>query len=135
MISPLAKKLLVKPSHRVLVLNAPEGYEERLVPLPEGATLHAAADGACDVVLLFAADRAQLERHAAAALATLTPNGILWVAYPKGSSGRQTDLTRDRGWESIWATGRVCVAQVSVDETWSAGRFKDSATVRRSASR
>jgi hypothetical protein len=133
MTSALARKLLIKPGNRVLILNAPVRFDELLAPLPENATLHSEPKGIYDVVHLFAADRDQLEQHAADALTSLEPNGILWISYPKASSGLQTDLTRDHGWDVIWDAGRENVAQVSVDATWSAGRFKRSETVRRSA--
>lgn len=130
--SALAKKLLIKAGHRVLVLNAPDGYTAQLSPLPEGATLHTAPEGEYDVVQLFAINRAELERHASDALTALKQGGIFWIAYPKGSSKLQTDLSRDRGWDVIGATGREIVAQISIDEKWSGSRFKPSDTVMRS---
>ena len=47
-------------------------------------------------------------------------------AYPKaGQLG--TDLNRDRLWEAGRAHGLEAVAQVSVDDVWSALRFKAAA--------
>lgn len=130
--TPLAKKLLIKPGARILVLNAPEGYGAQLEPLPEGAEVSIRPEGAFDVVQLFARNKAELEAHAPAALAALGPKGILWISYPKGSSKKQTDLTRDAGWDILAAAGLDIVAQVSIDDTWSAGRFKAAETVKRS---
>jgi hypothetical protein len=51
--SPLAKKLQIRPGNRVLVLNPPEGYLERLEPLPDGVELAGATGAGADVVHLF----------------------------------------------------------------------------------
>jgi hypothetical protein len=48
----------------------------------------------------------------------------LWIAYPKGGSGVDTDLNRDVGWEPVKDLGLRPVAQVSVDRIWSALRFR-----------
>jgi len=44
----------------------------------------------------------------------------VWISYPKGSSKRQTDLTRDRGWEPLEGSELMWLSLVSVDDTWSA---------------
>jgi hypothetical protein len=53
----------------------------------------------------------------------LAPAASLWIAYPKTTSGVMTDLTRDAGWGPVERAGFGGVAQVAVDETWSALRF------------
>src|SRR5207248_3020955 len=62
--SALARKLKLEPGARYRILNAPAGY------------LHKPADGAegaADIVLLFASNRAELETNVAAALEALKP--------------------------------------------------------------
>src|SRR5262245_27341113 len=114
--TPLAKKLAVKPSYRVLLLNAPDGYRARLEPLPDGATLaetaRAAADGAFDAALTFVHDTAELTRLAPVVLAAVPPDRLLWFAYPKRSAKVATDLTRDVGWETLRAAGLQAVSLV-----------------------
>jgi hypothetical protein len=124
----LLRKLGVKPGHRVCVLGAPEGYPERLGP-PDGVALDADAGGAFDVVHLFVRDRAGLQRTSEGAIAAVRPGGRLWVSYPKRSSKVPTDLTRDVGWEPLVQAGWVAVTQISVDEVWSALRFRPAAEV------
>jgi hypothetical protein len=130
--SPLARKLLIRPGHRILVLNAPEGYVDRLDPLPEGATVSKEQGGepagSFNQVHLFVGDRAQLQRDAAAALALagLEEGGVLWACYPKGG---KADINRDRGWEPLLDQGWHQVTQVSIDETWSALRFRPLADI------
>ncbi|MGN6646029.1 MAG: hypothetical protein ACTHJT_05825 [Cytophaga sp.] len=51
-------------------------------------------------------------------------DGVLWFAYPKGTSGIKTDVNRD----SLWATGEeygiTSVAAISINDVWSALRFR-----------
>lgn len=57
-------------------------------------------------------------------LRNVEPDGVLWFAYPKGSSKIKTDINRD----SIRATGEgfgvTTVTAISIDDTWSALRFR-----------
>jgi hypothetical protein len=55
---------------------------------------------------------------------------LLWVAYPKGSSGVKTDVNRDRLWQALEPTGWRPVRQVALDETWSAMRFRPGVWIR-----
>ena len=125
--SALARKLLIEPGQRVLLLNAPAGYMDQLQPLPEDASATEQGDGLCDVVQLFSRDRAELESHAAAALTALKPGGVLWMSYPSPSSGPSSDLMRDHGWGVLHATGLVAVTHVEVDARWMAIRFRPAA--------
>jgi hypothetical protein len=126
-ISPLAKKLQLKPGHQLLLVNAPPGFAAQLAPLPDAAQLVAVGTGPADVVLCFAPTSGELAERAPGALVAVTPDGLLWFAYPKGSSGVPTDLNRDAGWEPVTAAGWEPVRQIAVDDTWSAVRFRRGA--------
>jgi hypothetical protein len=101
----LIKKLLIKPGMRLAIHNAPLGYLEGLGPLPEGAQLPEEADGALDFVQLFIKNRDEYERLGAAALRAVKPDGLLWICYPKKSSGVESDLDRDVVWKMLEPTG------------------------------
>jgi len=75
--TPLARRLLIKPEQNIRIVNAPPGYAENLEPLPEGATISSSKTGN-DVVQLFAKDQAELRKHLKTALAALKDGGILW---------------------------------------------------------
>jgi len=123
--SALARKLLVKPGHRLAVINAPAGYTDLLLPLPEGAELVDSPVEAVDVVQVFVRDSAELERSGPVAVKAMKPDGLIWVCYPKGGRKAGTDLHRDILWELIGKrTGLVGVSLVAVDEKWSAMRFR-----------
>jgi len=82
-------------------------------------------------VLAFVVDREDVGFLAAALKASLPGKGEvkLWIAYPKGGAGVDTDLNRDVGWEPILDLGLRPVAQVAVDRIWSALRFRPVAAV------
>jgi hypothetical protein len=125
------KKLGLKPGHRSLFLNAPEGYVASLGPLPNGVEVATEPDGAFDVVHLFVRAKAEIDQLAPVAMAATKPAGRLWISYPKRSARVPTDVTRDVGWEAVDAAGWLGVAQISIDDVWSALRFRPEADIPR----
>ena len=113
----------------------PEGLRRRLGELPEGARLVTRGDpGRADHVHVFVRDSSDLARLGAKAVAGVHGGAVTWIAYPKKTSGVETDMTRDRGWDAV--TGEIdAVSQVAVDDTWSALRFKAVADVGRRGAR
>ena len=123
--SALARKLLVKPGHRVAVMNSPAGYADLLRPLPDGAEVVDSPRDAVDVVQVYVRDSAELERAGPAAIRAMKADGLLWVCYPKGGRKAGTDLHRDVLWDLMGKqSGLVGVSLVAVDEKWSAMRFR-----------
>jgi hypothetical protein len=120
----LAKKLLLKPGYRILLINAPAGYLDSLSPLPDGVQIAGDPAGSLDFVQLFARNKAELDRLLPDALRAIRPDGLLWLCYTKLSAHTGSDITRDRGWETARAAGLEPVTQVSIDDTWSALRFR-----------
>ena len=55
---------------------------------------------------------------------------IVWCAWPKRTSGLETDLTRDEGWDALTSAGLRGVATVAIDDTWSGLRFRPVEDVR-----
>ena len=53
----------------------------------------------------------------------LSPSGMLWVSWPKGSSRVPTDLTENVVREIGLRNGLVDVKVCAVDETWSGLKF------------
>jgi len=54
----------------------------------------------------------------------LVADRILWISYPKLSAKQESDLNRDILREKLSDQGLKAVAQISIDDTWSALRFK-----------
>src|SRR6266516_1999349 len=57
------KKLGVKPSQKMLILNAPEGYLHLLEPLPEGVEVKTSAEGTFDFVQAFVYNKADVDTY------------------------------------------------------------------------
>ena len=49
---------------------------------------------------------------------------IFWISYPKQGGGLESDITRDHGWDLVRKAGFDTVAQVAVNDIWSALRFR-----------
>lgn len=125
--TPLARKLGIGEGASVVLLGAPEGFEDVLAPLPPGVSvrrrLPPAARRTVDVVVLFSTARADLDRRFLRAAQSMRPAGGLWVAWPKRASGVATDLddnvVRQLGLTKGLVDNKVC----AVTDVWSGLRF------------
>ena len=115
--STLAKKMKLKPNAKAAVINAPENYVEEL---RHDTALSPTLRGKFDWIQLFVRNKAELDALAPKAAKALRTESMLWISFPKGSSKIQTDLTRDKGWESLQALDLKWLTLISVNETWSA---------------
>jgi len=120
----LVKKLRIQPGQRLLILNPPSGYIESLGDLPEGVEVSEKPEGKFDFVHLFVRDSTEFADLSPKAMDVVKYDGLLWISYPKRSSKVATDLTRDVMWDLVADTGLRPVTQVSIDEVWSALRFR-----------
>jgi hypothetical protein len=122
--TPLPKKLGIKPGHRVLVLSAPERFEEvTLGELPEGVKVARAARGKADVIVSFHTERADLAKRMPKLRAAMEPAAGLWIAWPKRASKVPTDLTEDVVRELALENVLVDNKVAALDEKWSGLRL------------
>lgn len=122
--APLAQKLQFKPGQKILVLNAPAGYAGQLTKALKDNALTTRAAGKSDGVVLFVSDLAELNKHHAKALQAVPAEGLVWIAYPKGTGKIKSDLNRDILWQTLEPLGWAGVRLIALDETWSVMRFK-----------
>ena len=130
MAATLIQKLQLKPAMSLAVLNAPAGYMEHLAQELSGNEVILYAGGEAQAALAFVNTLAEAEKLAPQAAQAVGPDGLLWIAYPKGSSGVQTDVNRDKLWPVLETQGWRPVRQVAVDEVWSAMRFRPEASAK-----
>jgi len=115
------KKIGIKPGHRLAILNPPQGFQKELAPLPDGVVN---ADKApLDAAILFAANKAALDKDLGRVAAKLAPAGMLWIAWPKMSSGVSTDLREGLVRDIGLAAGLVDIKVCAVNEVWSGLKF------------
>lgn len=100
-----------------------KGATIRVLHAPEDLVLDVPQDNAAAAVLLSVRNRADLDRRVDQVLPGAERDQLTWLAYPKaGQLG--TDLNRDTLTAAMRAKGVRPVRQVSIDETWSALRFR-----------
>lgn len=116
---PLAQKLGIKPAFRVKTRNAPAGYDEMLVPVPEGAVISSRLKAPVDLCHVFTKSKRELASWLPRCLNEIHPSGMIWASWPKGSSGVATDLTEDTIRELALPLGLVDVKVCAIDDTWS----------------
>ncbi len=121
--TPLPRKLGIKPGHRVLALNAPEGFAGTLGELPDGVAVGGRARGRADVIVSFHDRRAELARRMPKLRELMEPAAGLWIAWPKRASKLPTDLTEDVVRELALANTLVDNKVCAIDETWSGLRL------------
>ncbi len=111
----LTAKLQIKPGQSVAVLNSPPG-----VTLP--ASVPGTEPRHADAVIGFAVRRDDLGRLSEV-IGAARADRLAWIGYPKGGK-LGTDLNRDLLAGALAAQGIEPVRQISIDETWSALRFR-----------
>ncbi|HSG64115.1 MAG TPA: DUF3052 domain-containing protein [Gammaproteobacteria bacterium] len=117
--TPLAKKLGIKPGHRIKSVGAPHDYERLVAPLPSGVAISGRFRGDVDIWHVFTKSRATLRRDLERAIEEIRSNGAIWISWPKKASGVPTDLTEDAIRALALPLGLVDVKVCAIDETWS----------------
>ncbi len=119
----LLKRLQLPKASRALVLNAPAEYLALLKELPD-LSFDQTPTGKYDYAQLFARDLAELDRLVDTALPAIEYDALLWVCYPKGSSGIKTDINRDIIWKHLAGRRIRPVTMLAINKTWSAMRMR-----------
>jgi hypothetical protein len=117
--TPLAKKLGIKEGSAICTRGAPAGYAALVAPLPEGVRTGRTVNGRTDLVHIFSRQRSKLLAELTAARTALRDDAMIWVSWPKKSSGVATDITEDTIRELAFPLGLVDVKVCAVDDTWS----------------
>jgi hypothetical protein len=116
----LTTKLGVKEDSTLALLDVPDDLR---LELPAGVVVRHTARGNADIVLAFFTRASRMEPRLDRLGSMIFPSGGLWIAWPKRSSGMETDLTdvavRNMALRHGLVDNKVC----AIDETWSALRF------------
>ena len=121
--TPLAAKLGIRVGSTVAVLDGPPELPGLLAPLPEDVRLRGDLRGRADVVVAFATRRTPLARRLPALGRAIFPDGGLWVAWPKRSSGVPSELDENLVRELGLAAGLVDNKVCAISEVWSGLRL------------
>jgi hypothetical protein len=112
----LLQKLGVRDGFTLTLVGAPA---EVIDDLPASVTVRRRARGSSDVVVAFFTRRQDLERRMEALSRVIYPDGGLWIAWPKKSSGVETTVNEDVVRAAALPLGLVDNKVCAIDETWS----------------
>lgn len=121
--TPLPKKLGIKEDFRVALIRMPADVRAELRDALEGCRIGKDLAGPLDFIHLFSKSCVELEKEMPRAARALAPAGMLWVSWPKKSSGVTTDLTEDIIRDFGLSIGLVDVKVCAVTEVWSGLKF------------
>ena len=123
---PVLKKLQYKSQEKVLVLNAPESFND--IVRAFSVSVQNEPSGKYSFVMVFLYQQSEFDDWLPLAIDALLQDAFLWVCYPQKSSPQyqyQSDINRDCGWAPLTPRGFEGVRMVAIDEDWSALRFRD----------
>ena len=75
-----------------------------------------------------------MEKFVPGAAQAVKHDALLWIAYPKGGAKAGPDVNRDILWNAVSQYDLTGVTLISLDEIWSAMRFRPSERVGQKAS-
>ena len=118
--TPLWKKLGYKPGMSVYVEGEPSNYISLLkLPADVVVTWLPRAKSDMQFVHLFATSASKLKSKLESYRKKIVPGGVIWVSWPKKSSGVTSDITEDTIRDLALPMGLVDVKVCAVDEVWS----------------
>ena len=116
----LWKKLGYKAGTAAWVDGAPPPYRAQLqLPADIEVTWLKAPRAGMPFVHVFVSSAASLMAKLKAYRGKLDPAGVIWVSWPKKSSGVPSDVTEDTVRELALPLGLVDIKVCAVDEVWS----------------
>ncbi len=117
--TPLAKKLSIKEGFRVRTIGAPKNYLNLVDPLPQNVKISNRGSKGVDIWHFFTASYTELESKLPALMDAIQQNGVIWVSWPKKSSGVPSSVTEDSIRKIALPLGLVDIKVCAVDNTWS----------------
>jgi hypothetical protein len=127
MMNVIIKKLQYKLQEHVLIVNAPPEFKEVLGDWKRTARVHTepTSGATYSFVLIFVKTEAEVKTAAKKYIPLLESDAVSWMAYPKKTSKNyKAEITRDSGWSALGEQGYEGVSMISIDEDWSAFRFR-----------
>jgi hypothetical protein len=121
--TPLLKKLGLKPDCNAFFFKPPESYFDLIAPLPENVAVKKSLTGKLDFIHLFAMNSTEFRQQLQKSKTHLSVNGMIWVSWPKKTSGVKSDLDENIIRDFGLSIGLVDIKVCAVDEIWSGLKF------------
>jgi hypothetical protein len=122
--TPLPRKLGLKPQFRIAFFQLPNDVKAVLSEaLSDCVLVKDGKDGRLDFAMIFIKSQAEMKEQFSKFACRLAPAGMLWVSWPKKTSGMATDLNENDVRRLGLLAGLVDVKVCAVDEVWSGLKF------------
>lgn len=119
----ILKKLGLTNQNPVLILNAPDEYKEIMKHID--GEIHKEFNGKYKFIQMFSISFEEANSYAKVAIEALDGDGHLWLCYPKGTSKKyKSNINRKKSWDIFSPYDFEPVSQASIDDNWSAIRFR-----------
>jgi hypothetical protein len=119
----LVYKLGIKDGYKIYLHNPPANYRQFLGRLPKTAEELDKPVADMDFIQIFVTAKKDLTEQFPKMMGHLSPEGILWVCWPKESANMKSDLTGMTVRNTGIANGLTDVKVSSIDDTWSGLKF------------
>ncbi len=131
----LLAKLNYKGQERIAVINADDEFIPPLTENLRNIIIDKEIDPRYpyEFIILFVKKVSEIELIAPIAIHNLVADGVLWFCYPKKTSKKyKSDIDRDHGWDSLIEVGLQGVRMISLNDNWSAFRFRNTKYIKSS---
>jgi len=120
--TPLPKKLGFKAGFRIATFDMPANVKAELKAALAECTIDLGLKRPVDLIMWFAKSQGELDDLSRIAK-SLAPAGMLWISWPKKSSGVATDLDENVVRKTGLAAGLVDVKVCAITNVWSGLKF------------
>jgi hypothetical protein len=117
--TPLEKKLGIRAGFIISILHPPPYYFDLFTKLPEDLQIVKGSRKKRNLIHYFAREQAHLVKDLYDLKNGIEQNGMIWISWPKKSSGVASDITEDVIRMLALQHGLVDVKVCAVDEVWS----------------
>ncbi|MBI5008427.1 MAG: hypothetical protein HZB98_01990 [Bacteroidia bacterium] len=134
----LLDKLNYKDQPRIALINTDTNQLDSLSAGLQNVIIDKEIDPRCpySFILIFVKNISEVENATPVLLHNLTADGVLWFCYPKKTSKNyKSELNRDYGWKALNDSGFYGIRMVSIDNDWSALRFRHTKYIKSKSNR
>lgn len=134
----LLDKLNYKGQKRISVINAEESLIHSICMEIKDVVIDQKIDPRYpyEFIIIFVKNVSEVEQIASITIHNLRDDGVLWFCYPKKTSKKySSDIDRDHGWKVLNDSGLYGIRLVSIDDDWSAYRFRNKKYIKSTSGR